>query len=85
MTIKSILSAYGFRATEDGAMTEGRGSLVWGHWCEVRDLGGDRYAYRVHAWAYAPDGECLADEETQGVAYGARLLEAVLPVACRER
>lgn len=85
MTINTILQNYGFRANEDGAMVEGRGSLVWGHWCEVRDLGGDRYAYRTHEWFYDHHGECVLDEETHGVAYGARLLEAVLPVACLER
>ena len=83
MTIESILSAYGFRATEDGAMTE----------VAVPSFGvtGARFApSAVTATPTAftrgrtrPTASVSPTRRPKG-SPTARLLEAVLPVACRE-
>ena len=75
ISISDILSIYGFKTHTNGSKFWGIGSLVWGYTAEVKNLGQDLYEVQYHKWAYDCDGECVKDERSTAVLYGARLLQ----------
>lgn len=63
MTTMEILKVYGYQQKGD-ALFAGKGSLVWGFTCSVRELGENAYRVEYSAWEYDCEGECVRDDRT---------------------